>query len=521
MADDLAKIKARLHGGLTKLPNDDRPSVISQAKTKAAEAADALLKAHAKQEALQKLAFEPNSVTKVRDPQALSEMASDMLAGPLGFMPAGIIKQKGGQWLDRYLDRDLKRYKYGNANVEQHLNHPNAEEIANMEPHMQDVWRNINNEKLHNESINKWIDSNLRNYIKNQMGTKEDPVRALAEQGVSHIPLNEHKNVAQFEPWTGLGKYLWGKRARAGVPSKPVSESDLAKQWENITDYAIHSNSTQDLLSKGEGTWSPWLGKIEDRSTPVHQLQGGLGDLGFDHIIDVLKQDLASGAIRPEQLSKVSISDAVRRAHLFDQEMAKKMQNAALQQQKELPIHKDYGESGYKWHELKHPTNPEITEQALKYEGDTMGHCVGGYCPDVLQGRTKIYSLRDAKGEPHVTIEVRPDSNYPQIAAKMKLNGASDEEVAAFMNNPPHDIIQIKGKQNQKPKDEYIPYVQDFVKSQNWGHVSDIKNANMERIEYMFYPNQIEELKSKGFDVPKYITQDELDNYLIHLVKPE
>ena len=140
---------------------------------------------------------------------------------------------------------------------------------------------------------------------------------------------------------------------------------------------------------------------------------------------------------------------------------------------------------------------------------------------DVLQGRTKIYSLRDAKGEPHVTIEVRPDSNYPQIAAKMKLNGASDEEVAAFMNNPPHDIIQIKGKQNQKPKDEYIPYVQDFVKSQNWGHVSDIKNANMERIEYMFYPNQIEELKSKGFDVPKYITQDELDNYLIHLVKPE
>ena len=82
-------------------------------------------------------------------------------------------------------------------------------------------------------------------------------------------------------------------------------------------------------------------------------------------------------------------------------------------------------------------------------------------------------------------------------------------------------LFRSKGKQNQKPKDEYIQYVQDFVKSQNWGHVSDLKNANMERIEYMFYPNQIEELKSKGFDVPKYITQDELDNYLIHLVKPD
>jgi hypothetical protein len=26
-------------------------------------------------------------------------------------------------------------------------------------------------------------------------------------------------------------------------------------------------------------------------------------------------------------------------------------------------------------------------QDQLKYEGDTMGHCVGGYCPDVLEGR--------------------------------------------------------------------------------------------------------------------------------------
>ena len=45
---------------------------------------------------------------------------------------------------------------------------------------------------------------------------------------------------------------------------------------------------------------------------------------------------------------------------------------------------------------------------ALKYEGDTMGHCVGGYCPDVLEGHSRIFSLRDAKGEPHVTVETKP-----------------------------------------------------------------------------------------------------------------
>ena len=48
-------------------------------------------------------------------------------------------------------------------------------------------------------------------------------------------------------------------------------------------------------------------------------------------------------------------------------------------------------------------------EEALKYEGDIMGHCVGGYCPDVESGKSRIYSLRDAKGEPHVTVEVKPN----------------------------------------------------------------------------------------------------------------
>ena len=34
-----------------------------------------------------------------------------------------------------------------------------------------------------------------------------------------------------------------------------------------------------------------------------------------------------------------------------------------------------------------------------------MGHCVGGYCDDVASGQSNIYSLRDAKGKPSVTIE--------------------------------------------------------------------------------------------------------------------
>lgn len=498
MADDLAKIKARLHGGITKLPNADRPSVIQQAKDKAKESAEALLKAHARQLALQNRAFEPGSVTKVSDPQALSEMAGDMLAGPLSFMPAGIIKEKGGNWLDKTLTDYLDRYKFNN--IEQQLNPPTRAEIEQMTPQMQEVWNNVYKNAEQNNVVNKWIDSNLKNYIKNQMGTKEDPVRELAEKGISHLnTAGRDLNASSI-----LTEDL---RKRVGYPEFAISETPLAKYWENLSDSHISPHKVGVIKKVDHDDYlstHPWLDKKADEDI-VYAMKGSRSRLGFDHIVDVLKQDLASGAIRPEQLNKVSMADAVMRAHLFDQEMAKKMAKTQLQAQTEMPVHKDYGESGYKWYELKHPSNSEITEQALKYEGDTMGHCVGGYCPDVLEGRTKIYSLRDAKGEPHVTVEVQPQGLNLKFSDLVKTLG--DEKANELIEHPSwskglserKDLIrnyfaeagvdlpaeqfaikQIKGKQNAAPKDEYVPYVQDFVRSGNWHNdIGDFSNTGL------------------------------------------
>ncbi len=43
-----------------------------------------------------------------------------------------------------------------------------------------------------------------------------------------------------------------------------------------------------------------------------------------------------------------------------------------------------------------------------------MGHCVGGYCDSVQSRGTKIYSLRDKNGNPHVTIETRPGKGWTE-----------------------------------------------------------------------------------------------------------
>jgi hypothetical protein len=223
--------------------------------------------------------------------------------------------------------------------------------------------------------------------------------------------------------------------------------------------------------------------------------------------------------------------------------MAKKMAEAQIKATEGMPVHKDYGDKGYKWIELQKPRdltelpagykaepykgqysegvkilNPageqvsvgeslddalknmsEVRlEEALKYEGETMGHCVGGYCPDVLEGRSRIYSLRDAKGEPHVTVEVQPNkhldfnkwfASQPQelrneinARARRGEHGGSvfeaPEYLAARKALPPR-IQQIKGKQNRAPKEEYLPYVQDFVKGGKWSDVGDLQNTGL------------------------------------------
>ena len=132
----------------------------------------------------------------------------------------------------------------------------------------------------------------------------------------------------------------------------------------------------------------------------------------------------------------------------------------------------------------------------LNAEGAAMGHCVGGYCNEVAGRGTKIYSLRDAKGQPHVTVEVRPgqfsrsqltDDEFDavkELARKQGVPPGQDQVKALFPEkSAPEDIVQIKGKQNAAPVEKYLPAVQDFVKSGQWGNVGDLRNAGLYRAD--------------------------------------
>jgi len=265
------------------------------------------------------------------------------------------------------------------------------------------------------------------------------------------------------------------------------------------------------------------LNEIPDKN--VYTLSGtNITDrLGLNHVSDVLMEDLQTGRLRPEQLNQMSIEKAIRRAAEYDAEKAKAMAKAHATSIEGMPVPKQY-DDGYKWVELRH-REEEKTKSALKSEGEMMGHCVGGYCYDVLSGEVKIYSLRSPDGKSHVTIEARPhytmdawiDQNIDLINSNPKIKnlheniasldvddkygrGFSQSDYVKTMTREMNkegiepiepagymELHQVKGKQNKRPDDKYQSYISDFVKNNPTKHeivlVEELQNTNLMNVQ--------------------------------------
>jgi hypothetical protein len=550
--------------------------------------------------------FGPGSPLKVIGalPGAIRHGAQEFAKASYAGAPR-VVKPKGGNWLNRSVEdelKPLKRNTAGSGDPAQTLSEIRErftpEAIANLPEGAgkEHVLQSI--DQLEKDiALNSWIDSNLTNYVKKQMATPEDPLRKLAEQDITHFPIAEDPTF-----WNRQGE-----SARSQLGGTQMAQSDLAKQWENRSDSMIGRDTAQefqDMMRQAPGMFekeSDWIKKLPPE-TDLYKTRGvgrrfNPQDLGFDHVLDVLRQDVAAGRIRPEQLNKVSMEQAVRRTYEYDQEMAKQMREANFKITEGFPLHKEYPE-GYKWIELAPRTIDELKgvhadyvrkdfpdlektdptkfanyvedsmksarnidqqklADALTYEGKTMGHCVGGYCPDVVAGKSRIFSLRDAKGEPHVTVEVNPVNKHPigygmsggknfpddfryesgsiapeqhqQIYQRAKqlfnpelASDLSSHRMDVFqkaadevLGKPADEIVQIKGKQNAKPKEDYIPYVQDFVRGGKWSNVGDFNNTDLIASDA---------IKKAGWDMSgvdqKYFTKQEYDD-LIRKLKGE
>ena len=538
--------------------------------------------------------------TAANAPSILRRAAQDFaMAGS----PVNVVKQGGGNWFDKNLKQSIESLKKGVMTEDQLADFASRQSRPVVDQYMQ----------RHNAdvAINNWLEKTYQNYVKNEMATPEDRVRQMFErrsldvnkmevkynqdieklekklakaqelppsaennQRIAYIKrdienkleqkdidvstarqtIGHDKELANEYNYTGEGTRRL--RVQGGFPERGMARSEVGGGWENLADSLIGAKQAKTINKTDELTKRyPWLDKVDPESM-IYKTQGSFNDyMSMDHVLDILRQDLRSGALSPDKLKNITVDQAIERAADFDRAAAKKMREAVIRNTEGFPTHKEYPE-GYKWIELTNPktvpkdyalpegmkldtidhprygllhtvsdskgiTQIEATdspekallrfynrkggegyktlEDALKYEGDTMGHCVGGYCPDVASGRTKIFSLRDKRGEPHVTVEVRPqqhldyntwfDKQPEEVQNRIAQRRIQDKnhdiyegpEYLAAREALPPLINQIKGKGNARPIEKYDPYTQDFVKSGKFSEVRDLHNTGLYR----------------------------------------
>jgi hypothetical protein len=552
--------------------------------------------------------------------------ARNAMAGNVGM----IIKPKGGNFVkgasyyrtpedaamvySQYVDPELAGYARAGMHL---MPHEYAETVPKM-------------------AVNDWLQQKLAKYIKNEMGTPEDPVRRIAEewpvkrdvlisQQQSKIPnlqelaakyeemglppevianrmANaqretagiqnkiselENYNPLHYSPDKEISPYndVEELRKKAGYPVEGIAKSDLAKLWEHYADNAFIVDKAKELLDTSPRYLqaNPWLESVPENQNVYAIKSTDTNDTGFYDLASKLRNathpdtDLPDFLrIDPAKLSRVSMPQAVEHVAKInawrEAEKLKEGRNAAT------VMHKEYPDQGLAWMQMKMPEstlqeghylgedrrgNPAVLDAsggewasastpeealadyriaerrdalqaALKFEGDTMGHCVGQYCDEVGSGKSNIYSLRDRRGEPHVTIETTnmnpahhyeniymnlPDderkilqaniAEYNQQNPHLKDLDAANEYMRMIYGDAPPKIVQIKGKQNAAPSEKYLPAVQDFVRSKDWSSVGDFENTGLIDLDKKRVHPEMYKAATEKYG--RFVTNDELN----------
>ena len=431
------------------------------------------------------LPLTPGQVQKLAAPltkHAAGQVHRGMMGeGPLrgalsAVAPMNVIKDRGGNWLSKELERTIKP-ELRATNLESLINDPTVAPF--LQPEAMEKAR----------TMDKWVQGPLKKYIMRDMASPEDPIRKLAEQGILHVdPQELNFNMSTY------GKYMMPNQ-------RLMAQSDMAKNWEGATDRSINQLQVKNTVP-ADVQENPWLSKLGPEEEvyapfePKHMME----NLGLDRLHQHVYDALLEGRIRPEQLNSGSfgVEAAVRDAHNVRMAKAAAEEKAALESLKGEAVfeHKAYPE-GYKWVEFKEPkgsmtpdefeaANAHLSpkewdeamdnyrrnirpqgrnslQKSLTAEGDYMGHCVGSYCDDVIAGNKRIFALRDPEGKPHVTVEAQKGSDDSWSLNQIKGSGKRDPSQAIT----PEILETVQ------------PYLKDFLNSQPWGTVRDMKNTGL------------------------------------------
>jgi hypothetical protein len=145
--------------------------------------------------------------------------------------------------------------------------------------------------------------------------------------------------------------------------------------------------------------------------------------------------------------------------------------------QRYMPVNSPTLGEGAEWREI-------TTKEGLRIEGGVLQHCLkretSGYCNRLLNKESKYFTLRDADGQPYVSIELA------------KPIGREKEDV-------PYSVIkQVKGFRNTNTIPLYGEEVSDFL--MDWQKKSGVKLSPTEDNDFL--PQKFKQKTSFGIEAP-------------------
>lgn len=480
--------------------------------------------------------------------RSTAEMANELYAA--GQMPgmvspnAYVVKPKGGNWLPGSVEKNVELMKGLDADLVDQLG---LNPVNAASPH-----------------VTNWVDNKLVKYIKNEMGTPGDPVRALADKGTLHVNPDDlfYRMPDEFTDVTPGGMVATA-RTSGGFPIESASSTYAGRNWEASADMAV---KPLDIENLNKAFREPWMDKLPSDSKIYATQPGVLNKLGFEHLVDELKSATGGDVnipqhlrIDPAKLERMSVPDAVQHVAKINEWRFEQAGKVAVENVAKLPEALPSTDPKFTWRNLNNPEDEALTRGAHEAVGKDMGICIGQtqYVGRAIKGEANHFSLFDDKGHPHVAIEARPstldkaignmsreqkDSLTAQAKQQIGVDPndptyiLNDEQFNALMSTmdkiyvdtygaPPPDIFQVKGKANATSVNaKYQDQLKQFLNSQEWGNVKETgglidttKEANLAQRILDVSPNipsTITAIDSIRKTLPRFISKDDLTNFL-------
>ena len=457
------------------------------------------------------------------------------------------IKQAEGNFIEQNFPGINQEYSDAFRASGMHSMHYAKNQIPWLKENHPEIIESLLTGKTKDQVLNNWIDKQLTSYMKNDMATPGDPIRALAERGVTYAemaPLN-----------TYLSDVLGRRRESVGFPAKGFGQSEAAQRWEAAADEAIHNAPARDRLNLpgSEKTLleNPWLAKVSPETMTYGAYANSGPQLGFSHLIDELRNatDSASNLplnlrLKSSSLPQLSVPQAVERvsqinawraAEAIKAEKAGMMGNLSANSRLEDPTTQlsFVDKPGMKWVDI-----PETTDKIGLNLCTTIGK-QGGWCTQdegsaksYGSGPNRLTTLIDADGRPHAQAKITSGFNIEDpmeavndirnamsAAEQRKFDKYIDSDEFATYGEFDHDEV-LEWLQSNMPK-SYKRYLASISGPSNITEMKPVENtfSSARALEYKSrdpqYQNKITDSTLKFLNSGEWGSVTDLDHFNI------